>query len=425
MQWNRSAALFALLSGLTIGATAPATASETQRTLLERIAPSEAELQRWQANAARRLLLLDIPEFTDRSATQEDRAVRNALFEQCFAGSFNQCARHLQANRKALLQALPSNPDYWSAFWKFVSQPNMLDLETDFRRTHEGREQFFKASRWWLIRDLIDNGLLQIDRIVALERAIRILGSGFRQVMDRTYALAMRQDISTWASLAAAQASRSADPSALEALARTFQPVAGESLSWGATFWAENEQSVRLNKQLETTPDPADIIDFRNLVTHFDSELSAEEIERLTEDPALYITMGNSRVAEHYERYSSQSWEAYWSNGVTPFSDADAGIFILAAVAAPAYAGYIESERQAQFATQLYPALLDIYQGKTSPGVPARAAPKHWRWEWRKGSPDQLCLSSDEIHQSTVSHGTDLPLTICIEYFSNSPVSFR
>lgn len=133
-----------------------------------------------------------------------------------------------------------------------------------------------------------------------------------------------------------------------------------------------------------------------------------------------YVT---NLIAEHYLPISAMAWDRYWQEGVPPIDDDAFGVFSQAAVTAPAYSSYITTERNSHFLMQAFLPLIEIYEGRASPGLPALSAPKNWRWVWVGGEQPKVCLAGINLHTSTWLSTGGVAENYCIDYYDEAAAS--
>ena len=229
----------------------------------------------------------------------------------------------------------------------------------------------------------------------------------------RTVGSALQGFATRQVSYALAQARGEDDFVQLRRLDALVQPAELTALSWGPVLWIERE-----TQRLYQSQQPLETDAERNAARNEALGITGEpEISMLLDQPQQYITQAYDLLAAHYIPRSVAPWDDYWSTGIPPPSPGTFDGFELAAAAAPSHAPYIASERTAHFHTFALRALIEIYAGRSAPGIPAIPPPKYWHWVWQTEPNQQLCLASNAIHPTTSGLGFGLPERVCAEYY--------
>lgn len=391
--------------------------SEASQTfLLDRYAPTAVELSGWPDDG---LLLAEFgqeAEFEDREASTVDKKIRYSLELECATKTFIECRAFINANRKAILHALPDNPRYWALFWQVAKIPNLVDFSLNPSQQLDDYARLINASYWWFFRDLAHSGNVDIEHALAMQQAARNWSTGHGTLLARTIGLAVQGIVFNQMSFAMAQMSNKHNKDQLKKLIRLLKPHKLTELSLGPVFWVEQEWQLRsMRDELSSSPSSEIDIDAARIETF--GLVDESELRLMIDDPERFHKSGWNVIAEHYLPISTMPWDGYWQEGVPPPDQERFDKLSQAAVVAPAYGGYIVSERIVHFHLFLFSALGEIYAGKTSPGLPSLPAPDHWHWRWVNGAQPKLCLVADNIHPSTNPMGVESGVELCVEYY--------
>jgi hypothetical protein len=127
---------------------------------------------------------------------------------------------------------------------------------------------------------------------------------------------------------------------------------------------------------------------------------SRRSLRKLAKDdpPMLHgsLVQLEGELAEAYELIGSRSaadWEDFWRNGLGIGSG---DYSVLLQVALPAMDSYAVNLRYLDAQLYVLRALRDVYEGRVSPGPPARPAPFAWRWHWDFDAM-RLCLEPAHV----------------------------
>jgi hypothetical protein len=410
----RCAGLFLLSLWLFTSSNQSIAAPESARkAILDQYTPTQAQLAEW-ANSYDVMLQFSLTrEFAGKHNLKKSDAFRTRLSNACGTPHLADCQAFLRANRRNIRDSLPDSSLYWKRFWAVIHQPNIFKLHDDPEETLAGIQALLEASAWWFYKDLADDGRIEIDRAIQVYRAGQHWSTGHQTLLLRTVGCALQGFATRQLSYALAQARSDHDLMQLGKLDALVQPPELTALAWGPVLWIERETQRAYQSQ-----QPPDTDAERNAARNEALGIIGEpEISMLLDQPEQYITQVYDLLAAHYIPRSIASWDDYWSTGIPPPSPDTFAGFELATAAAPSYAPYIASERTAHFHTFPLRALIEIYAGRSAPGIPAMPPPKHWHWVWQTEPNQQLCLASDAIHPTTRGLGYRLPKRVCAEYY--------
>lgn len=396
-------------------------AQQPHRLFLDEYAPTEDELAQWAENLELLVKFGEVPEFLGREISDRDKDVRAELEQACVVQSFVDCQAYMRTNRLSVMRAMPDNPLYWEHFWQLLKLSNLLDLSRSMTEQMDGHQRLLMTTYWWFYRDLADDGRLEIDRALALQEAISRWLTSHQTLITRMIAVAMQGIAFDQMSFAMAQASRDRDIKQLNQLAQATRPVNAADMSWGPILWAELEWGIRTVLK-DRAKNPSSEMDIRAALAQTAGEAEDSAMRMMLQDPETFLRRNNDVLARHYVPISTMPWADYWSKGIPPIDEQDFDVPSFALIGAPAYESYITVERAARFQMFLFPALADIYAGRVSPGIPARPAPAHWRWDWQEGRQPKLCLIGDEIHPTTRQMPHESAEQLCVEYYDEAAV---
>ena len=391
--------------------------SSAEDLLIDQYAPTQEEIALWEENAAL-LVALDKTSPNISPLSKDQQSVLHELDKACEQDLSHECQTHIKAHRVKLLSVLPDNPRYWQYFWSIVEASNFLHL--DFGNPGLGTNTLIEASRYWFYRDLADDGEIDIERMLYLQQGIRNWRTGHQTILMRMIAVGMHMITSNQVSFAMAQASRQRDLQALNQLLNVAKPASLAEMSFGPVFWAEREYTLR-NTHQWMDDEPISDVDVEYAMSLAENAAEQESIRLLVEDPKQFHAADLDLIAQHYVPYSTTPWATYWIQGIPRVPEGFFPRLSFAAISAPAYGNYVETDRFGHFRSFLIPPLFDIYTGAASPGVPARPAPAHWQWVWYDGEQPLLCLSTDKIHPSTHDF-KKTPYEVCINYYDEKAV---
>ena len=113
---------------------------------------------------------------------------------------------------------------------------------------------------------------------------------------------------------------------------------------------------------------------------------------------------------------SDASWADFWEHGLDVLAEVPINSFDWSEGLA-SYSDYVSNIRYLDANLYLLRALRGIYEGRTSPGIPAQPPPARWQWQWQVAN-QALCLAPGDIHVSF----RNVP-TICFDYLEENDVA--
>lgn len=412
------------ITGLLFLSATPSTSAEQETYyLLDQFAPTEQQMGDWAESYAALVKFAETPEFVGREITKCEKNIRDRL-ESCHA-ELPECHERIVVDRPRLLRAFPDNPAYWERFWQVIENGTFGPAPYTKGAYSYPEQALLEGVKNWFSHNLIADGRIDVDKL----RRIRIF---FRNALQEPHNLVQRMiyiaiqgialDQTSWA---LAQASRDRDSEQLRALEKTLAPFNTAQRSWGGMLWAE-----RAYGQAFIANNPNDIARLREeaqnlLPTLGESEQSAQ-YRVYVKDPAQSHLTYLDLVAELWIPLSSMPWNQLWTEGFAAFDDDVSKIerHPWASYSTTAWRAYLQTEHSAHLATQLLPALADIYAGRVSPGPPSRPAPKNWHWDWVETGHSQVCLTSDHpvVKRSVDFSDGERPARFCINYYDEKTI---
>ena len=393
--------------------------------------PSTQDMARWQENAKLLEKFASTPEFVDYTLTTADNQVRGELEHACVVEGFAECQAYIRENREDVLTALPSNPDYWAAFWALFQKDGFLS-NSDLAL--KARFNKYNVMQWWFYRDLADDGRVNIDRAIALQNGLRDWTRGYRTVFDAIQTSALKGIAANQFSMAMAQASAVHDNKSIDTLEKLLKPVDTEALSWGYAFaleWYYIAQSLEETQAKNLSEEDTQTAILEELEEYLGEKLwslDQETFEEAQRDPTQFAAQLHEFVGQAYIAPTEAAWHEYWRFGLPSTLEIGASTPSFVADLWPDYSQYMAIERMVNFQNFIFAALADIYTGRVSPGLPSRPAPARWQWVWESPSDEskqtRLCLASNQLHPSThlyefVGQEKDYQ-QICVDYYDEA-----
>ncbi|MEM7100878.1 MAG: hypothetical protein AAF541_21645 [Pseudomonadota bacterium] len=386
---------------------------------LDRYAPQAEDLAQWIDNYHLVIEMGQTPEHLNRAFSEEDRAVAKALEVACEMQLLASCLMHIKTNRFAILQALPTNPMYWSKFWQVVELPNFSHLSHENDDLTNGMRRLIQNANWWYYRTLAMNGEVDTDKLLSMQAALNRWRSGHQTLIHRMYAWAIQGIAFNQLSHAMAQAGRSRNSELLRALSAASRPLSLASMAWGPVVWMEREAALDNLERFDSDA-PLTEEELQQALVNVPLESQARSLELLYADKKHFLKNDYDNLALQVIPNSTIPWPEYWLNGLPQIQLGHESLSLLA-IGASAYNQYVTAERNVNFRMHLFAALADIYSGAVSPGPPARPAPESWRWEWVEGERQRVCLIGDDIHPSTRETNMEIERW-CVDFYSDEDI---
>ena len=390
--------------------------------LLDQYAPTPEDLAEWEASYQKLVIFSETPEFIGRELTQQDKNVRRYLVDDCAIESIHACQSYIKANRQKILQALPDNPLYWERFWDVVKQENIVSIQAGVENRFV-EHSILQPPNYWFYRQLASTGRIEREKSIQLRNAIRNWRRGHQTQAMRMVTAAIEGMGVRHVSFVLAQASRDRDERPLQELGELLQPPLPIDMSHGATFWLERE-FTRQRIQHEISKGSHDKEEIEALLAITTDPIQANFLKSWLTDPVEATDRDWDLLAERFIPQSTMSWEDQWKSGLKSIEHNEPEQHSIDASVANVYLSYIQAERSMNFSYFLYPALVDIYSGRASPGPPARPAPSLWRWDWRDSEKTELCLISEnrKVLESLDFGANATHAEFCVEYFDEEAV---
>lgn len=122
------------------------------------------------------------------------------------------------------------------------------------------------------------------------------------------------------------------------------------------------------------------------------------------------------RIYDYVADRSDASWADFWEHGLDVLAEVPISSFNWSERIAN-YSDFMSNIRHLDAKLYVLRALREIYEGRTSPGIPAQPPPPRWYWQWQAAN-QALCLAPGDIHYSFGE-----VLTICVDYLEEQDVA--
>ncbi|MEM7077972.1 MAG: hypothetical protein AAF513_05005 [Pseudomonadota bacterium] len=315
--------------------------------------------------------------------------LEQTLRNVCETESARACLRYIEENKLRVRSALPNNPAYWQAYRAALDAPpyNPIECYLDTAVSpekcfhHPAQHQLMETTYSWLWYQLAREEEDLIAQFTAIYQRIRTRSAQSPSMLNKMIDIAMLSIVQHQLGLLLGRSAERGELENVRALRRLATPHAKEVRSLGPAFAGEIALRTNARKRFEAPE--------RYGQLEMGDELDNGVLDALLHD-------------ESYEDYlkalvavSEQSWSDYWQYGFTTMplaipSGEDAYAPILGALST-----HVQTGRSSEVPVFLLPALADIYQGLSDPGIPDRPPPPFWEWRWLDAE-QTLCLIPQE-----------------------------
>jgi len=290
-----------------------------------------------------------------------------------------ECLEYIQTNRAVLQNAVPDNPEYWSRY-SWLIEKGMVPIELNDSMTIPDYRNMIEATRAWLFRETLQDGVTDASRLHQQLSAHRRRSAMATNLLERMIFVATTGVLIPAINLHMAHRQQPPTPRDRKLLDSLLQPLTVEETSMRRTLEGEMRHVFAAMK--------------RDAVDH--PHTMREELVQV-----------HAYVAERSEADTSD----FWRNGV----DVMTSVVITSdpEAASPRWGYYATTIRYTNISLTVLRALREIYEGRSSPGVPGQPAPDGWAWNW-KIQTQELCLHPVDIHPSLAEDHT---LELCHTWF--------
>jgi hypothetical protein len=322
-----------------------------------------------------------VPPFRNRSGD----ARSTELIRRCQRLN-RECLEFIQSNRTNLRRASPDNPEYWRQYGWLIEN-GALPVALNDSLTIPDYRQLMDATYAWLYREIIRNGAADAARLHSHLSAHRRRAALAHNLLDRMVFVATTGILLPAINVHMAHRQSPAAPDGQRALDGLLQPLTTAERSLRRTLEGERRHVAAVMQQ-HSEPNAVALLDEYGRVHAF-------------------VAM-RSEVDE----------AAFWQGGVdvegnvsTP-SDPDN-------LGAGFWHYYAANVRYTDISLTVLRALREIYEGRSSPGVPGAQPPAGWAWNWKTPS-QELCLHPVDIHRTVALQSN---LEFCHTWFAQPVIT--
>lgn len=311
-------------------------------------------------------------------------------FTTACSGLMRSCLRYLRDEKADARHAVRDNPEYWESYLGLFEVTPLKRLPDDFNDDLL-LHKLINATRHWTMNQLLIRGFLDADEVHFVIGAHRRLLAESNFLIDKIVFLASFSNSLMAVNILMAQHAHSfppLEPAKAKLLDEMLQPMTRAEYSMRRIFHGESRRMA--------------------------GQIAKELIEKgvSIDEPQLEDVY---RIYDYVADRSEASWSDLWGGGLDVWVDVP--IYSIEEAYVASYSNYVSNFRYMDANLYLLRALREIYEGRTSPGIPAQPPPARWHWQWHVAN-QALCLTPGDIHVSF----QNVP-TICYDYFEEQDVT--
>ena len=335
------------------------------------------------------------------------------LMSDCSSGLVRKCISHLKQNMRKIPAKLPDNPEYWRAFHDLVNgQALELDLSPDaFSNPEKDRGTLIFAAQNWLYLSIAENEVSETTKqFVAYYASVRRHLSESESLGDRMIFVALVGIAHSQSEVLMALNAAEDKLGGTRALARALTPFTQQELSLRRVLEAEA-------LYLQASIDNMEKSELELASFAYNPNIPNGSVEELRQWAKTVGQLEWEKFTAFLGEVTERNWSTYWGQGYSHLESEFPESEYVTLNEISTYKSYAESIRHAEVVIYPLLALSDIYLGRSSSGLPGRAAPPYWNWSWRAET-QEVCLVPTHVAPNTTDYSVESPA--CMTYVSDT-----